>query len=405
MDYKYKYKKYKLKYINLKLKGGKLTEKQILKLQSHGHNDIIELLHNAETYISDESLDDIIKPNNYKTKCGNKINYETKSSNIINKDHIDYKLYYDIAKHNKIEIKMNDNIDIDILFDIINIQDDIESKTDTKPVKISDGSTIDHNHPKYKELFILANKFGLTIGINKNDPICPDVLFQLLAENPDYIKYINSSEYNPKLNSETIKSNLENYKVKISDGSQGCCLYWSLATGLYGELRTKQNMDNIKKNIKDEYNKVIDKYNYLLHLDIDIVMERLTDIKNKYDKEILEIICLSIYDYDFMNSGVKPKNINQFITNFDNMYGGASEIKIFIKLFNKKVLLIEAARHITYFFSNDHINYSGLENADKKEIILIRRTGIHYDAILHMNKDGNEFIFEIPSNFTETSKN
>ena len=217
---------------------------------------------------------------------------------------------------------------------------------------------------------------------------------------------------------------IPNYNLVKSPGD-GDCLYWSLSSA-YNQGKhpsDQKRMDEIKYSIKQKYKKYIT--DDISKMNIEQLFDYVLEINNDDERhKTLYALAMGLYDTSLMNLGDKtPKTPGEYIDTFDIMYGGQSEIQIFVLIYNVNVLSIDSINRRSILYRTNQIEkiikfeqyitskgeksieqvflgYNDFTDEQKKNVIVISRVAnnAHYDWFFSTN--GNPII--LPDNYLNT---
>jgi len=222
------------------------------------------------------------------------------------------------------------------------------------------------------------------------------------------------------------ESFVSNYQLVRSPGD-GSCLYWSLSSAM-NRRQDPRAMIEIKQRIRGEYIRVIDKYPRIRDMNSDELFIYLLGIdasnpELERDKQVLLCLAMGLNDTSFMNLPRPPRNPLDYISTFDQMYGGEAEIKMFVELYGIPVLNIDSTRRTAIFYRTPELerlqrrevyanpingsgeerqlerrvmlSYNELSEEQRQKTLVVSRSGAHYNYLL--STTGEPFI--VPDNY------
>ena len=254
------------------------------------------------------------------------------------------------------------------------------------------------------------------IALNRKDAI------RLLS---DHLPHIKTSSTTAKKS--TSRGNfISNYQLVRSPGD-GSCLYWSLSSAMNRE-QSRHAMIGIKERIRDEYIRVIDEYPSICNMNSDELFIYLLGIdadnpELERDKQVLLCLAMGLSDTSFMNLPRPPRNPLDYISTFDQMYGGEAEIKMFVELYGIPVLNIDSTRRTAIFYRTPElerlqrrevyvnpiysrgeerqlqrtvmVQYNELSEEQRRGVIVVSRSGAHYNYLQPTSREP----FMVPADY------
>jgi hypothetical protein len=212
-----------------------------------------------------------------------------------------------------------------------------------------------------------------------------------------------------------------NYNIFKSPGD-GSCLYWSLTSARLGSLADKDSMLAIKRMIREEYARVLRDYPQIRRMRADELFMFANTLGYGRDYETIFALFIGLNDTTNMNLAVPPTNPESYLSSFDKMWGGEAEIRVYVELTQQPVLLISGKtiflyrnrelsdlkkvnKYLNPSFGRLNeprmlreivtLNYDELSDEQKRNIIVVKTSGAHYDYLL----SGDGQPFHIPAEY------